>query len=119
MSARRKTLLANEIQNFEADLNDDEAEKRQRIAGKLLIDLINSLKLIFFEYLERAENPNSSVRNRRRTIVSDELAAINKTLVNGGGNTPQLAKPSNEQLSCLYNNCVKLLNENVNFFNLY
>jgi hypothetical protein len=34
MSARRKTLLANEIQNFEADLNDDEAEKRQRIAGK-------------------------------------------------------------------------------------
>ena len=51
--------------------------------------------------------------------MSDELAAINKTLVNGGGNTPQLAKPSNEQLSCLYNNCVKLLNENVDFFNLY
>ena len=33
MSSRRKTLLANEIQNFETELNDDEAEKRQRVAG--------------------------------------------------------------------------------------
>ena len=34
MSARRKTLLANEIQQFETDIIDDEAEKRQRITGK-------------------------------------------------------------------------------------
>jgi len=54
-------------------------------------------------------------RNRRRTIVPDEiLAQGNRTVTNG--NTPQVPKPSNEQLSCLYNNCVKLLNENVNLF---
>lgn len=93
MSARRKSLFANEISSFETDIIDDEAEKRQRFS-------------------ERVDNQGSAVqRNRRRTIVPDEiLAQGNKVVANG--NTPQIPKPSNEQLSCLYNNCVKLLNEN-------
>lgn len=61
---------------------------------------------------ERTESVRDSAiqRNRRKTIIDDTPA--NRTH-NNNNNTPTLPKPSNEQLSCLYNNCVKLLNENV------
>lgn len=35
LNSRRKTLLANEIQNFESEVVDDEAEKRLKTTGKI------------------------------------------------------------------------------------
>ena len=59
--------------------------------------------------------------NRQESDPSSSGAALNKTNGNngnGGGSsvvTPLAPKPTNQQLGELYTNCVKLLNENVNF----
>lgn len=75
---------------------------------KILL-LIKINNVLFFQKENLNRDSTAQHRNRRRTIVADD---INKTLANGNA-ASSLPKPSNEQLSCLYNNCVKLLNENV------
>ncbi|RNA45055.1 Condensin complex subunit 2 [Brachionus plicatilis] len=98
MSLRRKTLLANELPLFgevaENDVNDDVAEKRRRLSIH--------------------QNESSSAILQRKNRIIQENNELQKSL-NGSSRqplTPSTPKPSNEQLSCLYNNCVKLLNEN-------
>lgn len=90
--SRRKTLLGNELLQFEQEEVDEGAEKRRRLSI----------------------HQNEILRKNKQTNDNNEL---HKSSLNGSTRqvqvqTPQQPKPSNEQLSCLYNNCVKLLNEN-------
>lgn len=97
MSNRRRTLIANEIPNLtlETEEVDDEAEKRNRMS----------------------EAPGSAAPGLQR-LQSRLGRQDSSTPSPATGKTPTIPivaiapKPSNEQLSCLYNNCVKLLNEN-------
>ena len=62
-------------------------------------------------WLERFESAGTLAARKRQTGKENESTnkTANKTPVVA---RPEAPKPSNEQLSCLYNNCVKLLNEN-------
>lgn len=103
--SRRRTLIASEIPNlqFETDEVDDDAEKRRRVS----------------ERFDSAAGSAGSSRQRRLqqnrlqgNTESDTRSSINKTPVVAAASSTAAPKPSNEQLSSLYNNCVKLLNEN-------
>ncbi|CAF0720587.1 unnamed protein product [Brachionus calyciflorus] len=95
MSSRRKTLLGNELPQFEEVAEvDDVAEKRRRLSIH--------------------QNDGSASLQRKNRIIQ-ENGDLQKSTLNGStrqASVVQQPKPSNEQLSCLYNNCVKLLNEN-------
>lgn len=99
--SRRRTLIANEIPNLQFQTQeevDDEAEKR--IAT-------NRRKSGRFDDLALAQ------RRRNRPDVGNDTESSNRTsVVHKNSVASAVPKPSNEQLSCLYNNCVKLLNEN-------
>ena len=63
---------------------------------------------------ERFETAATLAARKRQAGKENETnKTVNKTPTVAGPDAP---KPSNEQLSCLYNNCVKLLNENVTLF---
>lgn len=86
MSNKRKTLLLNENVSFGLAAVDDDEEKRRRVS-------------------ERFDVHSSGISIQRKSRPDIDK---NKTLTSH----VQASKPSNEQLSHLYNNCVKLLNEN-------
>jgi len=101
MANRRKSLMPSEnitLKNQQdEDINDDEEEKRRRV-------------------LERQQD---SARSRsHRSGVDPRLSIAGRKSIAPGAllqavpSAPPPPKPSNEQLSLLYNNCVKLLNEN-------
>jgi hypothetical protein len=83
------------LEDLAPDAVDEAAEKRRRASG-------------------RFEAPNLTARNHlisRLAAQDTSKNDVNKT-VSSPQAYQQITKPSNEQLSCLYNNCVKLLNEN-------
>ena len=101
-SNRRKTLLASELPSLNDDDNilpdvvDDAAEKRRRASGR-------------FEPRNHHHNKLNRVANDSPNMTTHR-GSPNITVAQSA--TPNIPKPSNEQLSVLYNNCVKLLNEN-------
>lgn len=97
--SRRRTLIANEIPNleFQTEEVDDEAEKR---------NATNRRKSGRFDDLSLAQRRRNRPEAGNDAEQTNRSSAINKAAVAAA------PKPSNEQLSCLYNNCVKLLNEN-------
>lgn len=122
--SRRKTLLASEMPAISDDGQDDEVddgkEKRRRVS------------------MGFPHNPVTAAKERKRQLLQAQMSDSNSNSgnsqsssqetpsnTNGSGNgkasaqqqqskppQQQAAKPSNEQLSCLYNSCVKMLNEN-------
>jgi len=103
--SRRKTLLAGEIPklNFETDIIDDDAEKRRRISERFDPATINQRRVLQQSRLVTFDNEG-------QRASSTGTPGLHSRLNNNV--TQPVIKPSNEQLSCLYNNCVKLLNEN-------
>jgi condensin complex subunit 2 len=100
--SRRKTLLANELPTFIDDEVDEAEEKRQQHQRRV-------------SDFHSDKNDSERQQQRKKHIASRIAHDSPQTTRNGAGTaiaTDPLPKPSNEQLSCLYNNCVKLLNEN-------
>lgn len=100
--SRRRTLIANEIPNFQADVVDDEAEKRRRVSERFEITNTSSL----------ASRRLQQNRLQGNTDSDNNRSNVSKTNVSVAAQKPSNVQLSNEQLSCLYNNSVKLLNEN-------